>query len=138
RRPGWPGTSFDLSVLASQGYFVFFPNPRGSYGQGEAFTRANVKDLGYGDLRDILAGVDEVLKTAPVDRERLGIAGWSYGGYMTMRGVGPTPRVRSPRAGGGHANRQSDSRQTGKGPERGPLFRDPALRRLGRLAQNPS
>ena len=36
------------------------PNPRGSYGQGEAFTQANRKDFGYGDLRDILAGVDAV------------------------------------------------------------------------------
>ena len=46
------------------------PNPRGSFGQGERFTRANVKDFGYGDLRDILAGVDEVVRTLPVDRER--------------------------------------------------------------------
>jgi len=38
--------------------FVFKPNPRGSYGQGEAFTQANVKDFGYGDLRDILSGVN--------------------------------------------------------------------------------
>ena len=65
----WPGDRFDMSVLSALGYFVFFPNPRGSYGQGEAFTRANVKDFGYGDLRDILAGVDAVLKTVPVDRQ---------------------------------------------------------------------
>ena len=44
------------------------PNPRGSFGQGERFTRANVKDFGYGDLRDILAGVDEVVKTPPGGR----------------------------------------------------------------------
>ena len=43
---------------------MFFPNPRGSYGQGEKFTRANVKDFGGGDLRDVLAGVDEVLRDA--------------------------------------------------------------------------
>jgi dipeptidyl aminopeptidase/acylaminoacyl peptidase len=47
------------------GYFVLMPNPRGSYGQGEAFTQANRKDFGYGDLRDILAGVDTVLATIP-------------------------------------------------------------------------
>ena len=79
-RPFWPGTFFDLAVLSSQGYFVLFPNPRGSFGQGETFTRANVKDFGYGDLGDILAGVDEVEKTLPVDEHRLGIGGWSYGG----------------------------------------------------------
>jgi hypothetical protein len=56
-------------LLSAQGYFVFMPNPRGSYGQGEDFTRANVKDFGYGDLRDILAGVDTVVKSYPVDNE---------------------------------------------------------------------
>ena len=64
-----------VNALASQGYFVFMPNPRGSYGQGEAFTRANVKDFGYGDWRDDLAGVDAVLKAAPIDPNRLGTHG---------------------------------------------------------------
>ena len=57
--------------LVARGYFVFQPNPRGSYGQGEAFTRANVRDFGGGDLRDILAGVDAVEKVAPIDDRRL-------------------------------------------------------------------
>src|SRR5262249_48246542 len=43
-RPSWPGSFFSLPLLSSQGYFVLFPNPRGSYGQGEDFTRGNVKD----------------------------------------------------------------------------------------------
>ena len=66
------------------GYFVFEPNPRGSYGQGEAFTRANVRDFGGGDLRDDMAGIDAVKQVAPVDEQRLGLYGHSYGGYMTM------------------------------------------------------
>jgi dipeptidyl aminopeptidase/acylaminoacyl peptidase len=107
RRPAWPGTFFDLTLMASQGYFVFFPNPRGSFGQGERFTRANVKDFGYGDLDDILAGVDEVLKTATVDPERLGLGGWSYGGYMTMWAVTQTQRFRAAVAGAGVSNWQS-------------------------------
>jgi dipeptidyl aminopeptidase/acylaminoacyl peptidase len=61
------------------GYFVFYPNPRGSFGNGEAFAQANVRDFGYGDLRDILAGVDAVEKRAPIDDARLGITGGSYG-----------------------------------------------------------
>jgi len=105
--PHWPGALFDLSVLASFGYFVFFPNPRGSYGQGEAFTGANVKDFGYGDLRDVLAGVDAVLKTAPVDANRIGVSGWSYGGYMTMWTVTQTNRFKAAVAGAGLANWQS-------------------------------
>jgi dipeptidyl aminopeptidase/acylaminoacyl peptidase len=113
RRPAWPGTYFDLTVLASQGYFVFFPNPRGSYGQGEAFTRANVKDFGHGDLRDILTGVNAVLKSAPIDESRMGIAGWSYGGYMTMWAVTQTQRFRTAVAGAGVANWQSYYGQNG-------------------------
>jgi dipeptidyl aminopeptidase/acylaminoacyl peptidase len=95
------------AVLAANGYFVFMPNPRGSYGQGEAFTRANVKDFGYGDLRDILAGVDAVLKDNPIDPNRIGVWGWSYGGYMTMWTVTQTNRFRAAVAGAGVANWQS-------------------------------
>jgi dipeptidyl aminopeptidase/acylaminoacyl peptidase len=102
--PHWPGANFDLSVLSAFGYFVFFPNPRGSYGEGEAFTRANVKDFGYGDLKDVMAGVDAVLGQAPVDPNRLGVAGWSYGGYMTMWTVTQTNRFKAAVAGAGIAN----------------------------------
>jgi len=87
-----------------RGYFVFLPNPRGSYGQGEAFTAANVKDFGYGDLRDILTGIDAVEKVAPVDDKRLGITGFSYGGYMTMWAVTQTNRFKAAAAGAGVAN----------------------------------
>lgn len=62
----------NVSGLSSQGYFVFMPNPRGSFGQGEAFTRANVKDFGHGDWRDDLEGVDAAIKAAPIDANRLG------------------------------------------------------------------
>jgi dipeptidyl aminopeptidase/acylaminoacyl peptidase len=89
------------AVLSSQGYFVFKPNPRGSYGQGEAFTQANVKDFGYGDLRDILSGLDAVLKMAPIDPQRIGIIGWSYGGYMTMWALTQTDRFKAAVAGAG-------------------------------------
>ncbi len=103
----WPD-AFDFALpLAGAGYFVFQPNPRGSFGQGEAFTRANVRDFGYGDFRDILAGVDEALRVAPIDPNRLGLTGWSYGGYMTMWGVTQTNRFKAAMAGAGIANYQS-------------------------------
>jgi len=95
--------SFD-AVLANQGYFVFKPNPRGSYGQGEAFARANVKDFGYGDLRDILSGLDAVERAAPIDPARIGIGGWSYGGYMTMWALTQTDRFKAAVSGAGIAN----------------------------------
>jgi dipeptidyl aminopeptidase/acylaminoacyl peptidase len=106
-QPYWP-TRWDYAMaLPSQGYFVLQPNPRGSYGQGEKFTAANVKDFGNGDFRDILAGVDQAIKVAPVDPARLGITGWSYGGYMSMWGVTQTNRFRAAVSGAGLANWQS-------------------------------
>jgi dipeptidyl aminopeptidase/acylaminoacyl peptidase len=93
--------------LLNAGYFVFLPNPRGSQGLGEAFTRANVKDFGYGDLRDVLRGIDEAAARAPIDTARVGISGWSYGGYMTMWAVTQTGRFKAAVAGAGIANWQS-------------------------------
>lgn len=92
------------ALESNRGYFVFLPNPRGSYGQGEAFTRANVRDFGYGDLRDIMAGVDAVIARYPVDSARMGIQGWSYGGFMTMWAVTQTNRFKAAVAGAGISN----------------------------------
>jgi dipeptidyl aminopeptidase/acylaminoacyl peptidase len=97
----WNGT---VRQLVERGYYVFQANPRGSYGQGEAFTRANVRDFGGGDLRDILAGVDAVEKSAPIDDKRLGVYGHSYGGFMTMWTVTHSDRFKAGVAGAGIAN----------------------------------
>jgi dipeptidyl aminopeptidase/acylaminoacyl peptidase len=107
----WPA-SFGMSraiiaALSVRGYYVLLPNPRGSYGQGEEFTRANVKDFGHGDLRDMVAGLDVVTKKQPIDPARLGVTGWSYGGFMTMWTVTQTNRFRTAVAGAGIANWQS-------------------------------
>ena len=99
----WQGGAggFTSTAFSALGYFVLLPNPRGSYGQGEAFTLANRKDFGYGDLRDILAGVDSVLNAYPVDPGRVGLMGWSYGGFMTMFAVTQTHRFKAAVAGAG-------------------------------------
>jgi dipeptidyl aminopeptidase/acylaminoacyl peptidase len=107
----WPA-SFGMSraiiaALSIRGYYVLLPNPRGSYGQGEDFTRANVKDFGHGDLRDTMAGIDTVTKEYSIDPQRLGVTGWSYGGFMTMWTVTQTNRFRAAVAGAGIANWQS-------------------------------
>ena len=107
----WPA-SFGMSraiiaALSARGYYVLLPNPRGSYGQGEDFTRANVQDFGGGDLRDDLAGVDAAIKKYPIDSNRLGVVGWSYGGFMTMWTVTQTNRFQAAVAGAGIANWQS-------------------------------
>jgi dipeptidyl aminopeptidase/acylaminoacyl peptidase len=104
---GWPEVFFNTYELSAHGYFVLYPNPRGSFGEGEKFTSANIKDFGYGDFKDILAGVDEVVKTLPVDNNRVGITGWSYGGYTTMWAVTQTNRFRAAVAGAGIVNWQS-------------------------------
>jgi dipeptidyl aminopeptidase/acylaminoacyl peptidase len=96
-----------IAALSIHGYYVLLPNPRGSYGQGEDFTRANVKDFGGGDLRDDLAGIDAAIKKYPIDANRLGVTGWSYGGFMTMWTVTQTDRFRAAVAGAGIANWQS-------------------------------
>ncbi len=103
-RPSFFGPDSYEAAESQAGYFVFLPNPRGSYGQGEAFTRANVKDFGHGDLTDILAGVDEVVAHYPVDGSRLGIRGWSYGGFMTMWAVTQTNRFKAAVSGAGLSN----------------------------------
>jgi dipeptidyl aminopeptidase/acylaminoacyl peptidase len=105
--PHWPRVGYGPVPFAALGYFVLMPNPRGSYGQGEAFTQANRKDFGYGDLRDILAGVDAVTRSHNIDAERLGLTGWSYGGFMTMFAVTQTNRFHAAVAGAGISNWQS-------------------------------
>ncbi|WP_266168645.1 alpha/beta hydrolase family protein [Dyella subtropica] len=105
--PRWPGVGYGGAPFAALGYFVFMPNPRGSYGQGEAFVQANRKDFGYGDLRDTLAGIDAIEKKLPVDDQRLGLTGWSYGGFMSMFAPTQTQRFKAVVAGAGIANWQS-------------------------------
>jgi dipeptidyl aminopeptidase/acylaminoacyl peptidase len=105
--PRWPGVGYGPVPFSALDYFVLMPNPRGSYGEGEKFTQANRKDFGYGDLRDILAGVDAVEKKYPIDDHRVGLTGWSYGGFMTMFAVTQTHRFRAAVAGAGISDWQS-------------------------------
>jgi len=105
---GWGGRGgLSATAFSALGYFVLQANPRGSFGQGEAFTEANRKDFGYGDLRDILKGVDAVEAKYPIDPKRVGITGWSYGGFMTMFAVTQTDRFKAAVAGAGLSNWQS-------------------------------
>jgi len=102
--PRWPATDFDLTALSNLGYFIFFPNPRGSFGQGERFTQANRRDWGFGDLSDVTSGVDAVLARQPVDKDRVGVLGWSYGGSTALFAVTRTHRFRAAVAGASACN----------------------------------
>jgi dipeptidyl aminopeptidase/acylaminoacyl peptidase len=79
-------------LLVSEGYAVFLPNPRGSSGRGQEFARANLGDMGGGDLKDILAGVDALVRDGIVDDARVAITGGSYGGFMASWAVTQTDR----------------------------------------------
>lgn len=70
-------------ILAAQGWIVYQPNYRGSDNLGNRVTRAIIKDSGAGPGRDVMAGLEVVKKKYSVDENRIGVGGWSYGGYMT-------------------------------------------------------
>ena len=80
-------------ALASRGYVVIMPNPRGSTGFGRAFEEANRRDLGGGDLTDETYGVKFMTATGFVDPKKIGITGGSYGGYMTLMAIGKAPSL---------------------------------------------
>lgn len=71
-------------IFANEGFFVFEPNYRGSDNQGEAYKMAIVEDAGAGPGRDIMAGLEKLKATGMIDEERIGVSGWSYGGFMTV------------------------------------------------------
>jgi len=89
-----PG-AYTTAVFASAGFAVLRPNPRGSSGYGTAFRRANEKDWGGGDYRDLMAGVDAVIAMGIADPDRLGVMGWSYGGFMTSWIITQTNRFQA-------------------------------------------
>lgn len=83
------------NLLVGQGWAVLITNPRGSTGYGVEFEAANKDDMGNGDYLDIMAGVDEVLRTSPVDAERMALIGYSYGGEMAGFVEGKTTRFKA-------------------------------------------
>ena len=81
--------------LLAQGWAVLMTNPRGSTGYGAAFAAANKNDLGGSDFRDIMAGVDAVVAAYPIDRDKLALMGYSYGGEMAAFVEGKTARFKA-------------------------------------------
>ena len=85
----------EFQVQASRGYAVLAPNPRGSLGYGEEFCRKVLNDWGGADFQDLIAGIDHVIATEPIDGTRLGIGGLSYGGYLTNWAITQTDRFKA-------------------------------------------
>jgi dipeptidyl aminopeptidase/acylaminoacyl peptidase len=93
--------AYPVQLFAQAGYAVLLPNPRGSGGYGEAFRKANLRDWGEKDYEDIMAGVDALIDSGLADPARLGIMGWSYGGFMTSRVITKTKRFKAASVGAG-------------------------------------
>jgi dipeptidyl aminopeptidase/acylaminoacyl peptidase len=98
---GFPGGGVAAWIpgLLARGVAVLMPNPRGSAGWGAGFSRLNHSDMGGGDLEDVLAGVDYCVREGIANPERLGVCGWSYGGYLTAWAVTQTQRFKAAIAG---------------------------------------
>ncbi|HEX6716648.1 MAG TPA: S9 family peptidase [Pyrinomonadaceae bacterium] len=91
--------AYPLATFASRGYAILRANPRGSSGYGSEFRRANMRDWGVGDYQDLMTGVDKVIEMGVADPQRLGVMGWSYGGFMTSWIVTQTSRFKAASAG---------------------------------------
>jgi dipeptidyl aminopeptidase/acylaminoacyl peptidase len=96
--------AYPLFSFVEQGYVIFLPNPRGSTGYGEKFRKANFRDLGGKDFGDIMTGVDLLIEKGIADADRMGLMGWSYGGFMAYWTVTHTDRFKAISAGAGLTN----------------------------------
>ena len=86
---------YEAQLLAAKGYVVVMPNPRGSYGYGQAFAEAIITDWGGIDYEDVMAAMDFAIAEGWVDADRLAIYGWSYGGMMTNNAITKTGRFKA-------------------------------------------
>ena len=98
---------YPVAIFAGRGYAVLRCNVRGSSGYGRDFRYANYRDWGGGDYRDIMAGVDALVARGIADPERMGVMGWSYGGYMTSWVITQTKRFKAASVGAGVTNLMS-------------------------------
>lgn len=87
--------TYPIAAFAEMGMFVLRPNPRGSSGYGVDFRLSNQRDWGGADYKDLMLGVDFVLKMGVADVNKLGVMGWSYGGFMSSWIVGHTDRFKA-------------------------------------------
>lgn len=86
----------EFQLLAAEGFAVVYTNPRGSQGYGQRFTRATHHDWGGKDFEDVMRGLDAAIARFPfIDRDQLGLAGGSYGGFMTNWVIGHTDRFKA-------------------------------------------
>ena len=95
---------YPIASFASNGFAILRPNPRGSTGYGTPFRLSVVRDFGGNDYKDVMTGVDKVIVMGVADPERMGVMGWSYGGFMTSWIIGHTKRFKAASAGAAPIN----------------------------------
>ena len=100
--------SFDRQLLAAQGYMVLYTNPRASTGYGEDFRWGTWGGWGFNDYDDLMAGVDHATANYRIDTGRMGVTGYSYGGYLTNWVITQTNRFSAAIAGASISNWVSD------------------------------
>ena len=94
-----------MQLLTARGYAVLFINPRGSSGYGQSFSNGNLLNWGGGDYKDLMAGLDYIIdENKWIDKDRLGVTGQSYGGYMTNWMITQTNRFKAAVVDGGISN----------------------------------
>ena len=98
---------YPVASFASRGFAILRVNPRGSSGYGQKFRFANIKDWGGGDYQDLMTGVDHVIGMGVADPERMGVMGWSYGGFMTSWVITQTHRFKAASVGAAVTNLMS-------------------------------
>jgi dipeptidyl aminopeptidase/acylaminoacyl peptidase len=99
-----PGGVYPLIQWIEKGALVLRPNYRGSAGYGEKFRSLNVRNLGVGDMEDVMSGVDFLIKQGFVDTEKMGCMGWSQGGYISAFLTTNTTRFKAISVGAGISN----------------------------------
>jgi dipeptidyl aminopeptidase/acylaminoacyl peptidase len=87
--------TYPTQLFLEEGFAVFEPNFRGSINYGPQFRRATIQAQGFGDMDDIMTGIDKLIAQGIADPDRLGVMGWSYGGYLSAWIVGHTNRFKA-------------------------------------------
>ena len=102
----FPGAAsvYPVAAFADRGFAILRCNPRGSTGYGAEFRAANLKDWGGRDYQDLMSGVDRLIEKGIADPERLGVMGWSYGGFMTSWVLTQTDRFKAASVGAAVTN----------------------------------
>ena len=116
--------TYPTQLYLQAGFAVLAPNFRGSSNYGASLRLANIKSQGFGDMDDVLTGIDHLVAQGIADPDRLGVMGWSYGGFLSIwigvtRSGSRPPRLAPRRPTGSHGMARATARKKFFGPTSG-------------------